>query len=169
LRHARGSGLGRFRASHRHGSYVREWGSSEREGQEAPGVEMQDDTRDLVEAQRRVWEAANRRDVKSLEELLDADFVLVEADTLERKTKEDFLRETGEREGEEELLSFELANVKVQRTGDMAVCYAQFHGEEVIDGERLSLSGNAVDIFVRRDGAWKLLGSVYGEVPPFQE
>ena len=130
---------------------------------------MQDETQDLVEAQKRVWEAANRRDVAALEQLLDADFVLIEADTLERKGKADFLREVGERDSDDDLLSFELTNVKVQQTGDMAICYAQFHCEDEIDGERLSLSGNAVDVFVRRGGAWRLLGSIYGEVPPFQE
>jgi ketosteroid isomerase-like protein len=126
--------------------------------------------RDTIEAvQKRVWEAANRGDRAALAELLDDDFVLVEADSLERVGKADFLRQVGEQDGDGTLLDFELDNVKVQLQGDMAVAYAQFHCQQELEGERLELAGNAVDVFVRKAGAWKLLGSVYGEVPPFQE
>ena len=74
----------------------------------------------------------------------------------------------GER-GEEALLSFELASVKVQTAGAMAVAYAQFHGEDMVDGERLQMSGNTVDVFIRHGSDWKLMGSVCGEVPPFHD
>ena len=130
---------------------------------------MVDVTSEVSELQRRVWEAANRRDLALLERLLDEDFVLVEADSLERKSRADFLAELAAQGEDEGPLGFELLNVKVQAMGEMAVAYAQFHCQEEIDGERLGLSGNAVDVFVRRQGAWKLAGSVYGEVPPFTE
>jgi ketosteroid isomerase-like protein len=130
---------------------------------------MANDSEAIAQAQRAVWEAANRRDQRALEELVDEDFVLVEADTLERKGKKDFIREVTERSEEEDLLSFELTNVKVQVAGDMGVAYSQFHCEDEVEGERLSMSGNAVDVFVRRGGGWRLVGSVYGEVPPFTE
>ena len=127
------------------------------------------DREDVAAAQRQVWEAANRRDLAALEARIDPDFLLVEADSLERKDKGDFLREVGERDLEPTLVEFALVNVQVQVLGEMAVAYAQFHGEVEIDGERMRLSGNAVDVFARRAQGWMLVGSVYGEVPPFTE
>ena len=52
---------------------------------------MPDETKELIEVQRRVWEAANHRDVRALDVLLDPDYVLVEADSLERKSKAEVL------------------------------------------------------------------------------
>ena len=127
---------------------------------------MADPSSEIAEAQRRVWEAANSGNLSVLQELLDDDFVFIEADSLERKVKEDFIREIGERSAEEGLLSFELVNVKVQVMGTMGVAYAQFHCEDEVEGERLRMSGNTVEVFVRRGEAWKLAGSIYGEVLP---
>ena len=79
------------------------------------------------------------------------------------------LREIRERSAEEGVVSFELANVKVQLAGTMGVAYAQFHCEDEVEGERLRMSGNTVEVFVRRGESWKLAGSVYGEVPAFAE
>jgi ketosteroid isomerase-like protein len=130
--------------------------------------ERSGDDEQVAAAQRAVWEAANARDLEALERLIDDAFVLVEADSLERRGKKEFLDQVASRGDQDAPLRFELARVQVQATAEMAVAYGQFEAEDDVEGERITVRGNTVDVFRRRDGRWLLVGSVYGEVSLFE-
>lgn len=125
--------------------------------------------RDLLDLERRYWQALKDNDVDIVRELTDDTCIVTGAQGVAALTRDSLAQMMGE--ATYELRSFEIGDgVTVQRLGDdVAILAYKVHEELEVDGEIIALDAADASTWVRRDGRWRcalhtesILGDSFG-------
>ena len=109
---------------------------------------------ELLRVRESVWRAFFAGDVKTLEQLVPAETVVISSDA-NWEHRADVLRESAEfHSGGGKLVRLEFPRTEVQHFGDVAVTYSQYLYETEKNGKRSITSGRVTEIFVRHNGQW---------------
>jgi ketosteroid isomerase-like protein len=123
---------------------------------------------ELIELERRFWQAMKDRDVDAALELTAEPCIVTGAQGVAKIDKQTFAKMM--QGGEWELKSFDLTDVQVERvTDDVAVVGYKVHEELQVEGKPLTMEAADASTWVRQDGRWvcamhseSLLGDPYG-------
>jgi len=102
------------------------------------------------------------KDVKTLERLLDGELVYMHSSGV-ADTKESYLRGLRERVWDYQRIGRTDQTVKV--SGDTALVFNRLAISIKVRGEQKELDNRALAVWVRRDGAWRLIALQSGAVP----
>jgi ketosteroid isomerase-like protein len=110
---------------------------------------------DLLRAREAVWRAWFAGDMKTLEELVPPETIVMSGGEEKWKNQADVLRTSKEfhaRGGK--LLRLEFPRTEVQHFGEVAIVWSSYVLELEVDGKRTTGSSRVTEIFVRRNGRW---------------
>jgi hypothetical protein len=110
---------------------------------------------DLLRAREAVWRAWFSGDMKTLEELVPPETIVMSGGEEKWKNQADVLRTSKEfhaRGGK--LLRLEFPRTEVQHFGEVAIVWSSYVLELEVDGKRTTGSSRVTEIFVRRNGRW---------------
>jgi ketosteroid isomerase-like protein len=113
----------------------------------------QDD--ELLHVRRSVWLAWFEGDLKTLEQLVTSETVVMSAHEGAWKHQQDVLRESREfHESGGKLVRLEFPRTEVQHFGDVAIVWSDYLLELDIAGKPKLSKGRVTEIFVRKNGQW---------------
>lgn len=111
---------------------------------------------ELLAVREQVWRAWFAFDSTQLVRLLPADgFLAVEADSVWRNREQTMAESRAFARGGGRLVSLEFPRTEMQVFGDVVVIYTTFRYTTERAGQQNRAAGNAVEVFVRRGGAWQ--------------
>jgi hypothetical protein len=114
------------------------------------------DRAELLAAREQVWRAWFAYDTAQLERLLPADgFLAVGSDSVWRNREQTMAGARAFARSGGRLVSIEFPRTEMQVFGDVVVIYTTFRYTTERGGQRNHASGNAVEVFVRRNGVWQ--------------
>jgi len=109
----------------------------------------------LLRARETVWRAWFAGDVKTLEQLVPPETVVMSGGENEWKHQADVLRSSAEFHAKGgKLLRLEFPRTEVQHFGDVVIIWSSYVLETEVDGKRSSGSSRVTEIFVWRNGRW---------------
>lgn len=118
-------------------------------------VSAQNSEEDLLRARQSVWQAWFAGDLKTLEQLVPPDTIVLTGGEKEWKHQADVLRSSSEFHSKGgKLIRLEFPHTEVQHFGNVAVIWSSYVLETEMDGKRTSGSSRVTEIFVWRDGHW---------------
>ena len=120
------------------------------------GVAAKPDERtELLKVREAVWRAWFANDAKTLEQLVPADTLVINAGQEKWQNQTDVLKDAADFQAAGgKLIRLEFPRTEIQRFGDVAVTYSDFLYEIEESGKRSVTSGRATEVFVRRHGKW---------------
>ena len=125
----------------------------------AAGLERTLDDRsrtELLAAREQVWRAWFAFDSVHLERLLPRDnFIAAGSDSVWRTREQTIAGSRAFVRGGGRLLSIEFPRTEMQVFGDVVVIYTTFRYTTERAGQQNTAAGNAVEVFVRRNGVWQ--------------
>jgi ketosteroid isomerase-like protein len=125
------------------------------------------DRAELLALENRWAQAAVKRDADDMAQLMSDDYVEITmvTDTATSKTK---WKNTGKsewvelvRSGHEKYESVDLNNLQVYLHGDVATVTGEYRQTGTRDGTDISAAGLYVDTWIRKNGQWKVISSVF--------
>jgi ketosteroid isomerase-like protein len=125
------------------------------------------DRAELLALENRWAQAAVKRDADDMAQLMSDDYVEITmvTDTAANKTK---WKTTGKsewvelvRSGHEKYESVDLNNLQVYLHGDVATVTGEYRQTGTRDGTDISAAGLYVDTWIRKNGHWKVISSVF--------
>jgi len=111
--------------------------------------------KDLLRARESVWRAWFAGDVKTLEELVPPETIVMSGGEKEWKHQNDVLRSSAEflsKGGK--LIQLQFPRTEIQHFGEVAVIWSTYLLETETDGKRAVGSGRVTEIFVHQHGHW---------------
>ena len=111
--------------------------------------------RDLLNAREAAWRAYFAGDVKTLGDLLPAEFIGIgmnDGPFADRATTLDGARKF--HEGGGKLVRLAFPETRAQTFGDVVVLYGRYEAVIASGGEEQTMRGRLTEMFVRRDGKW---------------
>jgi ketosteroid isomerase-like protein len=113
------------------------------------------DDNELLKAREQVWRAWFAGDVKTLEQLVPADTIVMSGGEPDWKHQAEVLRTSTEFHAKGgKLLKLEFPRTEVQHYGDVAIVWSSYTLEFEVDGKRSGGSSRVTEIFVKRNGKW---------------
>ena len=122
---------------------------------------------DFILAGEKAWaDAPVRQDYKTFAKYMSEDYVLIEVNTepgkkpaFELSTKAQWVERVSS--GREKYDAVEIHDLKVLLNGDVATVTGQYSQKGTQDGKDISAAGLYVDTWVKRQGKWLLVNSVF--------
>lgn len=122
---------------------------------------------DLILAGEKAWaDAPVRHDYETFARYMSEDYVLIEVNTepgkkptFELSTKPQWVERV--RSGREKYDAVEIHDLKVLLNGDVATVTGQYSQKGTQDGKDISAAGLYVDTWVKRQGKWLLVNSIF--------
>lgn len=112
----------------------------------------------IVSVVKRWWNGWATREISSLEEIANENFIEFTGSGTKRSEGKRKLLETAKAVMPLlELENWEIKDVKVVFHGETAICNYYFSEKGKFRGKEYQSSGNATDIFVRKKGGWKMV------------
>ena len=109
----------------------------------------------LLHGREPVWRAWFAGDIKTLEELIPPESVVMSGGEEKWKNQADVLHSAAEFHANGgKLVRLEFPRTEVQHFGDVAIVWSQYLAETETNGKRSLDSGRITEIFVRRNGEW---------------
>jgi ketosteroid isomerase-like protein len=113
-----------------------------------------DDT-ELLKAREQVWRAWFAGDIKTLEQLVPSDTIVMSGGEPDWKHQAEILRTSTEFHTKGgKLLRLEFPRTEVQRYGDVAIVWSSYTLEIEVGGKKSGGSSRVTEIFVKRNGQW---------------
>jgi len=110
---------------------------------------------ELLKVRELVWRAWFAGDIKSLEELVPPETIVMSGGEERWKTQADVLRTAVEFHAKGgKLVRLEFPRTEVQRYGDVAIVWSSYVLETEVDGKRFLNSSRVTEIFVWQHGRW---------------
>jgi len=110
---------------------------------------------ELLQAREQVWRAWFAGDVKTLEQLVPPDTIVMSGGEEQWKHQAEVLRTSAEFHAKGgKLLRLEFPRTEVQHYGDVAIVWSSYALELEVDGKKSSGSSRVTEIFVKRNGKW---------------
>ncbi len=110
---------------------------------------------ELLRARETVWRAWFAGDIKTLEELVPPESIVMRGGEKEWKHQSDVLRSSSEFHSKGgKLLRLEFPRTEVQHFGAVAIVWSSYVLETEVDGNRLLGSSRVSEIFVWQHGRW---------------
>jgi len=122
---------------------------------------------DLIIAAEKAWAAAPvQHDFETFAKYLSDDYVLIAVDTTPDKKSNFELTPKAKwvemvRSGREKYDAVEVHDLKVLQNGDIATVTGQYSQKGTREGNDISAAGLYVDTWVKRQGKWVLVSSVF--------
>ena len=111
---------------------------------------------ELLAAREQVWRAWFAYDSVQLERLLPRDnFIAAGSDSVWRTREQTIADSRAFARGGGRLVSIEFPRTEMQVFGDVVVIYTTFRYTTEHGGQQNRAAGNAVEVFVRRNGGWQ--------------
>jgi ketosteroid isomerase-like protein len=128
--------------------FLTAWGAATRPAQKQTNDE-------LLRVRETVWRAWFAGDLKTLEELVPPETIVMSGGEEKWKNQADVLRTAAEFHSQGgKLVGLEFPRTEVQRFGNVAVVWSSYIVEIEIDGKRTSSSSRVTEIFVWQHGRW---------------
>lgn len=109
----------------------------------------------LLQARENVWRAWFAGDIKTLEQLVPSETIVMSGGESEWKHQADVLHSSAEFHAKGgKLIRLEFPHTEVQHFGDVAIVWSSYELETEVGGKRSSGSSRVTEIFVWRDGRW---------------
>ena len=123
----------------------------------AGGKSLDDRSRaELLAAREQVWRAWFANDSAQLERLLPRDqFIAAGSDSIWETREQTLAGSKAFARGGGRLSSIEFPRTEMQVFGDVVVIYTTFRYTTERAGQQHHASGNAVEVFTRRNGSWQ--------------
>jgi len=113
-----------------------------------------DDT-ELPKAREQVWRAWFAGDLKTLEQLVPSNTIVMSGGEPDWKHQAEILRTSTEFHTKGgKLLRLEFPRTEVQRYGDVAIVWSSYTLEIEVGGKKSGGSSRVTEIFVKRNGQW---------------
>jgi hypothetical protein len=110
----------------------------------------------LLAAREQVWRAWFANDSAQLERLLPRDnFIAVSSDSIWQSREQTIAGSKAFARSGGRLVSIEFPRTELQVFGDVVVIYTTFRYTTERAGQQSRAMGNAVEVFVRRNGVWQ--------------
>lgn len=110
---------------------------------------------ELLKARETVWRAWFANDVKTLQEMVPAETIVMSAGEAEWKNQAAVLREAVDFQAQGgKLVRLEFPRTEVQHFGDVAIIWSKYIVETDVNGKSTTGTGRVTEIFVRRNGHW---------------
>ncbi|MGA2096786.1 MAG: nuclear transport factor 2 family protein [Candidatus Acidiferrum sp.] len=117
-------------------------------------AQKQDDG-ELLRVRESVWRAWFAGDIKTLEELVPPETIVMSGGEKDWKHQAEVIRTSEEFHAKGgKLIRLEFPRTEVQHFGDVAIVWSSYVLELEIDGKRTSGSSRVTEIFVRKNGRW---------------
>ena len=111
---------------------------------------------ELVEVERRFWNAMKEKDAAAASELTDEQCVIVGAQGVSAIDAKTMAKLTSEGQWELEQYSFDEQKRQIRfLTDDIAIVAYPVRERVIVDGETLPVVANDSSVWVRRDGQWR--------------
>ena len=111
---------------------------------------------ELVDVERRFWNAMKEKDAAAASELTDEQCVIVGAQGVSAIDAKTMAKLTSEGQWELEQFSFDEQKRQIRfLTDDIAIVAYPVRERVVVDGETLPVVANDSSVWVRRDGQWR--------------
>ena len=111
---------------------------------------------ELVDVERRFWNAMKEKDAAAASALTDDQCVIVGAQGVSAIDAKTMAKLTSEGQWELEQFSFDEQKRQIRfLTDDIAIVAYQVKERVVVDGETLPIEANDSSVWVRRDGEWR--------------
>src|ERR1041384_6698906 len=133
-------------------------------------MEVQERERDLLEIERRFWDAMKAKDASTAGNMTDDGCIVVGAQGVSAIDRKTMAKLTTEGQWQLKHYAFDEKNAKVRFIADDIAIVAYKVSERVaIEGETLPIEANDSSVWIRRDGEWlcalhpeSLAGDPYG-------
>ena len=113
-----------------------------------------DDTA-LLQSREQVWRAWFAGDIKTLEQLVPPDTIVMSGGEEQWKHQAEVLRTSAEFHAKGgKLLRLEFPRTEVQHYGDVAIVWSSYTLELEVGGKKSGGSSRVTEIFVQRNGQW---------------
>ena len=111
---------------------------------------------ELVDVERRFWNAMKEKDAAAASELTDEQCVIVGAQGVSAIDAKTMAKLTSEGQWELEQFSFDEQKRQIRfLTDDIAIVAYPVRERVVVDGETLPVVANVSSVWIRRDGQWR--------------
>jgi len=111
---------------------------------------------ELVDVERRFWNAMKEKDAAAASELTDEQCVIVGAQGVSAIDAQTMAKLTSEGQWELEQYSFDEQKRQIRfLTDDIAIVAYPVRERVIVDGETLPIVANDSSVWVRRDGQWR--------------
>ena len=111
---------------------------------------------ELVDVERRFWNAMKEKDAAAASELTDEQCVIVGAQGVSAIDAQTMAKLTSEGQWELEQYSFDEQKRQIRfLTDDIAIVAYPVRERVIVDGETLPVVANDSSVWVRRDGQWR--------------
>jgi uncharacterized protein (TIGR02246 family) len=119
-------------------------------------AEPGDSRQQLAKIEKELAAALEKNDFKLMAPILSDDWKLVDADgTVHSREEIQEMMASGKLKFE----SYSSSEFDIRLYGDTAVVIGRDNSKGTFDGEQFSTAGRFTDVFVKRDGHWKLVAS----------
>ena len=125
-------------------------------------MQKESDAAEIVRLEEERYAAMLAKDIAALERLLDEDLVYMHSSGV-ADTKESYLR--GLKDGVWDYLRISRSEQMVKVKGDTALVFNRLAISIKVRGALKELDNRALAVWVRREGAWRLLALQSGAVP----
>jgi len=120
-----------------------------------PRATPQADDAELLQAREQVWRAWFAGDIKTLEQLVPPDTIVMSGGEQQWKHQAEVLRTSAEFHAKGgKLLRLEFPRTEVQHYGDVAIVWSSYTLELEVGGKKSGGSSRVTEIFVKRNGKW---------------
>ena len=120
-----------------------------------PRATPQADDAELLQAREQVWRAWFAGDIKTLEQLVPPDTIVMSGGEEQWKHQAEVLRTSAEFHAKGgKLLRLEFPRTEVQHYGDVAIVWSSYTLELEVGGKKSGGSSRVTEIFVKRNGKW---------------
>jgi ketosteroid isomerase-like protein len=111
--------------------------------------------RQLLRVRETVWRAWFAGDIRTLEELVPPETIVMSGGEEQWKHQADVLRTASEFHAKSgKLVRLEFPHTEIQHFGNVAIVWSSYVLETELDGKRSLSSGRVTEIFVRHNGRW---------------
>jgi hypothetical protein len=129
-----------------------------------------DKEQELLEVEKRFWDAMQQKDAAAAERMTDDQCIVVGAQGVSQIDRKTMAKLTAEGRWELEQYSFDTKNTRVRFIADdIAIVAYKVNERVVVDGKTLPIEANDSSVWIRRDGEWlcamhteSLAGDPYG-------
>jgi len=120
-----------------------------------PRATPQADDAELLQAREQVWRAWFAGDIKTLEQLVPPDTIVMSGGEEQWKHQAEVLRTSAEFHAKGgKLLRLEFPRTEVQHYGDVAIVWSSYTLELEVGGKKSGGSSRVTEILVKRNGKW---------------
>jgi len=120
-----------------------------------PRATPQADDAELLQAREQVWRAWFAGDIKTLEQLVPPDTIVMSGGEQQWKHQAEVLRTSAEFHAKGgKLLRLKFPRTEVQHYGDVAIVWSSSTLELEVGGKKSGGSSRVTEIFVKRNGKW---------------